>query len=146
MSLRTIFLRSTNSLFLKLISYLPLQHANASYWISYNRATNQLDDCPRPCHLVQVAVGGMNRRPVPPATPNATSTTGEAFFYFAPTVEYSQEHFFYTFLSLMAEIGGYVGLLLGYSLLHIAMLISQFFGKKADELEEREMEGSPVTE
>ena len=39
-----------------------------------------------------------------------------------------EEYFFYTFLSLMAEIGGYVGL-------HIAMSVSKFFGRKADDLE-----------
>ncbi len=32
----------------------------------------------------------------------------------------SEEHDFYTFLSLMAEIGGYTGLLLGVSLFHLA--------------------------
>ena len=46
----------------------------------------------------------------------------------------------YTFLSLMAEIGGYVGLLLGVSFFHFTAWISEFIDKKAQELDEDEDE------
>ena len=49
---------------------------------------------------------------------------GQLFLYFAPRTMYSEEKIFYTPLSLFAEIGGYVGLLLGVSLLNFATWIS----------------------
>ena len=35
--------------------------------------------------------------------------TALAYFYFAPKVMKTTEHYFYTALSLLAEIGGYLG-------------------------------------
>ena len=45
---------------------------------------------------------------------------------FQPWVKRSKEMLSYTSLSLMAEIGGYVGIFLGYSLLNLADSIYQF--------------------
>lgn len=45
---------------------------------------------------------------------------GEVYFYFSPRVKHSSEHYFYSFLSLMGEVGGYVGLFLGFSFWHLA--------------------------
>ena len=87
-----------------------------------------MNDCASPCHLVNVAVSGKNNRP-------KDHGLGEINVYFAPKVSVGEEHYFYTFLSLMAEIGGYVGLLLGYSLLHVASLISDYLGKKVEKME-----------
>ena len=59
----------------------------------------QQNDCHIPCDVLTVTVGGRNAR-------ENDKTYGEAYFYFAPRVMLSEEHYFYTFLSLMAEIGG----------------------------------------
>ena len=48
---------------------------------------------------------------------------------------YSEELELYTSLSLMAEIGGYVGLLLGVSLWHFASWISDLLEVKIQKLE-----------
>ena len=44
---------------------------------------------------------------------------GTAYFYFPQRVVQSKEHNFYSFLSMVAEVGGYVGLLLGVSFFHL---------------------------
>ena len=56
---------------------------------------------------------------------------------------YSQELELYTSLSLMAEIGGYVGLLLGVSLWHFASWISDLLEVKIKKLESEENKIEP---
>jgi hypothetical protein len=46
----------------------------------------------------------------------------------------SEEHHFYTFLSLMAEIDGILGLLLGVSLYHFVDWASTLLEKKIEKL------------
>ncbi len=77
-----------------------------------------MDDCAVPCEAVTVSVSGKN-------TKNTSNSYGRAYFYFAPRVVTNEEKFFYGFVSTLAEIGGYVGLLLGVSLLHLASLINR---------------------
>ena len=48
---------------------------------------------------------------------------------------YSEELELYTSLSMMAEIGGYVGLLLGVSLWHFASWISDYLEIKIQKIE-----------
>ena len=60
---------------------------------------------------------------------------GQLYLYFAPRTMYSEELELYTSLSLMAEIGGYVGLLLGVSLWHFASWISDLLEVKIQKLE-----------
>jgi hypothetical protein len=62
---------------------------------------------------------------------------GQITLYFQPRVMRSEEHHLYTVLSLLAEIGGYVGLLLGYSLLHAASSISSFLETKIKIMEQQ---------
>ena len=45
---------------------------------------------------------------------------GTVYFYFQPEVVMSKQKYFYSGLSLFAEIGGYLGLLLGVSCLNLA--------------------------
>ena len=54
---------------------------------------------------------------------------GLFYFYFAPKAIISEEKSLYTPLSLFAEIGGYVGLLLGVSLWNLAELITQLISR-----------------
>ena len=44
----------------------------------------------------------------------------------------SEEHHFYSVLSLLAEIGGYLGLLLGVSFLNFASWLAGILQKKID--------------
>ena len=109
---------------------------NTSHWIVWNRITNQRKDCLSPCNFLMINVGSKNQEVYP------NSTYSLQAFYFAPRyknkpkvffqgchvafdfrVMQSIEHFLYPFLSLAAEIGGYVGLLLGVSFFHLATFI-----------------------
>ncbi len=33
---------------------------NTTFWIAWNRVTNQRNDCPNPCKSLQISVGGKN--------------------------------------------------------------------------------------
>ena len=50
------------------------------------------------------------------------------------------ENYFYTFLSLMAEIGGYCGLLLGISLFHFATWLADCIESQIKKEEENILE------
>ena len=89
------------------------QDINTTFWTAWNRVTNQLNDCSDPCESLFINVGGKNLRSV------QDQDYGELYLYFAPKVVISQEHYLYDFVTLMAEVGGYVGLLLGFSFAHL---------------------------
>ena len=55
---------------------------------------------------------------------------GRINFYFEKRVLLSEEHYFYTGLSLLAEIGGYLGLLLGVSFLNFASWVAFLVQRK----------------
>ena len=57
---------------------------------------------------------------------------GLIYFYLSKRVVVSEEHHFYSVLSLLAEIGGYLGLLLGVSFLNFASWIAGILQKKID--------------
>ena len=64
-----------------------------------------------------------------PIIQNNSDIEGFVKFYFKDEVKVSTEKLKYTIVSFMAEVGGYVGLLLGVSLLDITSIIGQFFAK-----------------
>ena len=55
---------------------------------------------------------------------------GRINFYFEKRVLMSEENYFYTGLSLLAEIGGYLGLLLGVSFLNFASWVALLVQRK----------------
>ena len=101
---------------------------NTTFWIAWNRVTNQQLDCNIPCHSLTVNLGAKNYQ-------NTTKSYGLLYLYYAPRVTQSEEHLLYTLLNLFAEIGGYVGLILGYSLFHVAALISSAIETKVKRME-----------
>ena len=96
----------------------------AALSISDTRFTNQLQDCHRPCRSSTVDAVGQTYRKYP------TWKHGELYVYFAYDVSKSKEHYFYTFYRLLAEVGGYVGLFLGYSLYHFVGSVMHLIEKK----------------
>jgi len=54
--------------------------------------------------------------------------TGQMVLYFRRNVKVTTEFIRYTELSLLAEIGGYLGLLMGYSLLNVTKLFQPVLG------------------
>ena len=97
---------------------------NASYWVYWNQITNQKNDCNKPCKKIVVSTGGKNYHY------DGSKNYGSIRFYFSMTSTKTMEHYLYTFTNLFAEVGGYVGLLLGYSCLDFAATIRHAVEKK----------------
>merc|ERR1719385_225806 len=55
---------------------------------------------------------------------------GLMYFYFAPRIMLSKENYLYSFLTLAAEIGGYVGVLLGISFLHLSKVVMRVIDRR----------------
>ncbi|XP_040580132.1 uncharacterized protein [Lepeophtheirus salmonis] len=96
---------------------------NMTFWMFYNRVTNQMKDCLDPCSFLIINVGAKNYKTI-------NESYGELLLYYAPKVMLSQEHYLYQVLSLLAEIGGYVGLLLGVSFFHVTGIINEVIDRK----------------
>ena len=88
--------------------------------IAYNRVTNQHNDCDTPCHRLIVDLGAKEM-----ITLDNNKTSAVFHFYFPQKMLVIKENYLYTVLNLLAEIGGYMGLLLGYSLFNIATFVNK---------------------
>ena len=88
---------------------------NTTFWIRHFRITNQQRDCNTPCHTVTAELGAKNYR----AYALADQKYSQLDLYFSPRAIQTTEHFLYTFLIFFAEVGGYVSLILGYSLFEL---------------------------
>ena len=87
--------------------------------------------------LFQVLVGSLGAKNYELLPAASKRRFGQVLYYFPPRVMVSEEKFFYTFLSLMAEIGGYVGLLLGVSLFHFADWLSDLVEAQIEKYEKK---------
>ena len=104
---------------------------STAFWIAWNRVTNQKKDCLIPCHSLTVNLGAKNY-----VKKNMTDQDyALLYLYYAPRVTKNIEHRLYTILSLFAEIGGYVGLILGYSLFNVAAWTSEIIEKRINKIE-----------
>ena len=77
---------------------------NVTFWIGWNRITNQEKDCLAPCHTTLVNVGAKNYMKY------NNRNYSQVYFYFPSRVTKSEEHYLYSGLKLLAQIGGYLGL------------------------------------
>ena len=107
------------------------QDINTAFWIAWNRVTNQKKDCLPPCNQLLVDVGSKEQ------TPLRSNKTSQLLLYFPPRLLKSTEHYLYTILTLLAEIGGYMGLLLGYSLFNFATLVNELLDVHIEKEKER---------
>ena len=91
---------------------------------------NQEYICPKSCKFTNMYFGP----PVTGKNDPVRAEYGWAVFYFRRDIKTTTEYVLYTLLSLAAEIGGYVGLLLGASLVNIGqingVLLDFCFGKE----------------
>ena len=106
------------------------ENINTTFWIAWNRVTNQMDDCPVPCDTLLVSLGAKNY------AFKDDRDYGQLYLYFAPRTMFSEELTLYTPLSMFAEIGGYVGLLLGVSLWNFAAWISDILEGRIKKIED----------
>ena len=84
---------------------------------------NQNDICPKSCLFTNLYFG-------PPVTGNNDPVRKDyawAVLYFRRDIKTTREYVLYTLLSLAAEMGAFVGLLLGASLVDVGGIINQFF-------------------
>ena len=90
---------------------------NTTFWIGWNRITNQEKDCLSPCHTTIVTVGAKNFEKL------SDRNYSQVYLYFPPRVTKSEEHYLYPFLKLVGQIGGYLGL---YRILLWALELCRF--------------------
>ena len=81
-----------------------------------------MGDCQKPCHSLEISLAGSNVVP----NPNEKS---RLVLFFKNVVTKSEEKRLYQWRNLFAEIGGYVGIFLGYSLLSLGDTIAWAFKK-----------------
>ena len=80
------------------------------------------DFCITPCEKMRVQFAGHDNM-----DPNGNDNEGYVKFYIKDEIEIKKSRYSYTEVSLLAEVGGYVGLLLGASLMDIASLLDKLF-------------------
>ena len=93
-----------------------------AFQIYQENRRNQNGICPNSCNFTDVNLN-------PPIVENRQKSTAETVFYFKRDIKTSNEYFLYTELSMIAEIGGYVGLMLGVSFINIGSLINKLLDK-----------------
>ena len=89
------------------------------YWIWKNRVQYDAGDCILPCHSVFVQLDAKDTHII-----NDGKEYALLYLYFPSKLAKSKEHFLYHSNNLFAEIGGYVGLLLGLSLLDLFIWVN----------------------
>ena len=79
--------------------------------------------CPLPCVNMQVRFAGLDS-----TTDNGNENETFVKFYIKDQIQVRESHLNYTEVSLLAELGGYIGLIIGVSLMDIATLIDKMIG------------------
>ena len=77
---------------------------NTTFWIGWNRITNQRKDCLPPCHTTITNIGAKNFQKL------KDKNYGYMYLYFPSRVVCSEEKYLYSILKLIGQIGGYLGL------------------------------------
>ena len=75
---------------------------------------NQNNICPRSCLFTNIFLERDSGREFP-----GLDNLGQAKIIFRKYIKHTREYYLYSLLSLLAEIGGYVGLLMGVSIFNI---------------------------
>ena len=93
--------------------------------------------CPDMCRSLETSLFKVNTR---------SRSDGRALFgiYTPRTITITEEHYLYTSVNLFAEIGGYLGLFMGYSLFNIANIFGQFLDMKIKSLEIASEQNIPI--
>ena len=80
------------------------EDVNTTFWIAWNRITNQYKDCLGPCHATLVIMGAKNCKHL------GHHNYSKLYLYFSSRIKKTEEHYEYSFLKLIGQIGGYLGL------------------------------------
>ena len=79
--------------------------------------------CLTPCKILKISMSSLSSQ-ISQFTKNVSGP--QMIIHFPKWIEISKENVLYTSLSLLAEIGGYVGIFLGYSLLNLADVVYNY--------------------
>ena len=104
---------------------------NTTFWIRHFRVTNQQKDCNTPCRTVSANLGAKNYLNHSMENQNYARLD----LYFSPRATVTKEHYLYTVLTFISEVGGYVSLILGYSFFELFRWICRVMDVKAKEIE-----------
>ena len=85
-----------------------------------NITTQGVQECLKVCHSMPMVFTGGDAHGKPGKKPAIK-------LFFQPVVSQSIEKYLYTLLNLFAEVGGYVGIMVGYSLLSFAEYLYERF-------------------
>ena len=99
-----------------------LNSSKRAYQIYSENRRNQNNICSNSCNFTDVNLN-------PPIIENRQNLIAKTAFYFKRDIKTSNEYFIYTQLHMIAEIGGYVGLMLGVSFINIGSLINKLLDK-----------------
>ncbi len=94
------------------------KESKKAFEIYQQNRRNQQDICPNSCLFTNMYFG-------PPVTGIRSpdfANVGWGVFYFRRDIKMTREYYLYSLLSMAAEIGGYVGLLLGASLVNVGYI------------------------
>ena len=103
-----------------LIVFEENKSMEASKRYDYLRSSGQSSLCPSPCEGMDIYLGL-------PFISTAESNFTYIKIYLKSSVKIKSIVYDYTFLSLVAEVGSYVGLILGISVVNIALNINLLF-------------------
>ena len=95
------------------------------YWIWKNHVQADAGDCILPCHSIFVHLEAKEYDII-----NDSKEYAILYLYFPTNLVQSKEHFLYHSNNLFAEIGGYVGLLLGLSFLDLCIWANNIISYK----------------
>ena len=79
--------------------------------------------CLTPCKILKISMSSFSSQ-ISQFTKNVSGP--QMIIHFPKWIEINKENVLYTSLSLLAEIGGYVGIFLGYSLLNLADVVYNY--------------------
>ena len=94
------------------------QNVKKAFDVYQANRQNQKDICPNSCLFTNMYFGPL----ITGNNPIEQSDIARGIFYFRRDIKTTSEYLLYSFLSMIAEIGGYVGLLLGASLVDIGKI------------------------
>ena len=93
------------------------------------REINKLIDCLKPCTMFKMQEVNVRYTSLPSDTTLTGLNTGALSVSFKELITISKDQYYYTWLSFVAEFGGYVGLFLGYSVLQASDVIDKLIKK-----------------
>ena len=102
-------------------SVCTLEKSHLSNWQN-TILRNFHDWCFWPCETMTVTFAGFDS-----TADDGNENETYVKFYMKEQIQVKTSHFSYTKVSFLAEIGGYIGLLLGVSLMDLASLIDKMF-------------------